>query len=423
MKTKRAATLLLAASLAVTAMPGAQLTASAEEKTKIVFLAAGTEEERKVYFDSLIKAFEAENPDIEVELQQTAWGDDFETKLNTGFASGTAPDVIYFSLASIGTRVPLGQYYPLTEYTQDWDQLDDFVDSSLQLGQVNGVQYGIPIFADARIFLYNKALFEEAGLDPDSPPTTWEELKAAHEALTIKDDDGNVTQAGFSVPTSGSGQQHLFSVFIEQNGVKNLVDEDTNEILFNTPEAVEAAEFLNELREIGNIPWDSTSLENDPFVNGDAAMTITSTDVYKLLKQSDIGDDIAIANPLSNKETATFCGTHFLFISSESEYKDAAWKFIEFAESAENMWDRYEQLGFVPLRESLRDQYIAQDPDTHEAIFNSITNGHGSPKVPYFNNLINAVNASMEEIAYGVSAPQESLDAAAQLVQDEINNA
>ena len=91
------------------------------ETTKLVFLRVGTEPEKKAYWQGIVDGFMKENPDIEIEYQECPTGDDFETKLNTGFASGTAPDVIAFTMASMGTRVPLGQYADLTPYMEGWD--------------------------------------------------------------------------------------------------------------------------------------------------------------------------------------------------------------------------------------------------------------------------------------------------------------
>ena len=51
----------------------------------------------------MIEGFEKEHPEYEVEYQEAPWGDDFETKLNTGFASGTAADVIHYSLSFISS--------------------------------------------------------------------------------------------------------------------------------------------------------------------------------------------------------------------------------------------------------------------------------------------------------------------------------
>ena len=139
------------------------------EKTKLVFLRSGTEPERKAYWEKMIAGFEKENPNIEIEFQECPYGDDFETKLNTGFASGTAPDIINFTMASLGTRVPLGQYAALDEYVDKWDGKDDFMENALNLGKVNGKIYGIAVFPDPRMLAYNKELFKEAGLDPDTP--------------------------------------------------------------------------------------------------------------------------------------------------------------------------------------------------------------------------------------------------------------
>ena len=390
-------------------------------KTKLVFLRVGTELDRKEYWTETVEGFMEENPDIEIEYQECPSGDDFETKLNTGFASGTAPDVICFTMASMGTRVPLGQYAELDSYMEGWEGKEDIMENSLKLGQINGKTYGIPVFPDPRIFIYNKEMFEEAGLDPDSPPTTWDELLEYHKMFVQKEGD-TVVQTGFGMPTSGDSMQHMFSIFIEENGVKNIVDEDTNEILCNTPEAVEATEFMETIKDEGIIPWDYTSSEQNPFATGLAAMTIGTDSDFRKWNSEGLKGKIAMAAPLSNTQQATFCGMQFLFMNGETEYDEEAWKFIEYASSKESMWKRYEDLGTTPVRESLREQFIAEDPETNEVIFESINCGTGSPKVPYANSVYNIINEAMEKVMYDVASPQEALDTAAQKIQEEIDN-
>lgn len=391
------------------------------EKVKLVFLRVGTEPERKAYWEKMVEGFEKENPNIEIEYQEAPAGDDFETKLNTGFASGTAPDIINFTLASMGTRVPLGQYASLDEYVENWEGKDDFMESALSLGNINGTQYGIPVIADPRILIYNKEMFEEAGLDPESPPTTWEELKEAQLALIKKDGD-TVVQTGLGIPTSGTNTQHWFSIFIEQNGVKNLVDEDDDTILCNTPEAIEAAEFMKELVDEGIIFWNADNADENPFASGKAAMTFANDTNFANWNTGDLEGKIAMADPISGTKQATFCGMQFMFMSGETEYKDEVWKFIEYVSSAENMWTRYEDLGAAVLRESLKDKYIEEDPEKHEAIYNSIACGTGSPKVAYANSVYNIIGQAMEEIMYDVKTPEEALNNAADKIQEEIDN-
>lgn len=391
------------------------------EKVKLVFLRVGTEPERKAYWEKMVDGFMAENPDIEIEYQEAPAGDDFETKLNTGFASGTAPDVINFTLASMGTRVPLGQYASLDEYMDGWEGKEDFMESALSLGNINGTQYGIPVIADPRILIYNKEMFEEAGLDPESPPATWDELREAHKALIKKDGD-TVVQTGLGIPTSGTNTQHWFSIFIEQNGVKNLVDDDNNTILCNTPEAIEAAEFMKELVDEGAVFWNADNADENPFASGKAAMTFANDTSFANWNTGDLEGKIAMADPISGTQQATFCGMSFMFMSGETEHKEEVWKFIEYVSSAESMWTRYEDLGSAVLRESLKEKYIAEDPEKHEAIYTSIACGTGSPKVAYANSVYNIIGQAMEQIMYDVAEPEKALNDAAEKIQEEIDN-
>lgn len=392
------------------------------EKTKIVFLRGGTEPEITAYWEEQIKGFEEKYPNIEVEYQTAPYGDDMETKLNTGFASGTAPDIINHTMASMGSRVPMGQYECLDEYVNNWSDKDDILDRALELGSVNDQVYGIGVQADPKMLMWNKELFEEAGLDPETPPTNWEELLEFHKKLTVKNDKGEVTQVGFGLPTTGQFLNHYLSIFIEQNGVKNLVDENTNEVLLNTPESVEAATFLKEIVDAGNIPWDSTQNDQNPFLTGLSAMTIGNENDFKTFNQGELEGKIGIAEPLQNTQQATFCGMNFLFMSSESQHKEEAWKFIEYMSSKDAMWSRFEQLGCAPLRESLKDAYLEAAPETGNAVLESIESGTGSPKVPYANSVYNFAAEAMEKIYFDVASPQDALNEAADKIQDEIDN-
>lgn len=394
---------------------------SAGDNVKLTFLRVGTEPERKAYWEEAVAAFMEANPHIEIEYQECGYGDDFETKLNTGFASGTAPDVINFTMASMGTRVPLGQYACLDEYVNNWEGKDDFMKNALNLGSVNGSVYGLAVFPDPRILIYNKELFEEAGLDPNSPPTNWEELMEYHKKL-VKKEGGNVVQTGFGMPTSGSNMQHYLSVFIEQNGVKNLVDEDNDTVLCNSPESIEAAKFLKSIADEGIIRWDSSNSDQNPFSSGLAAMTLGNiTDFYNW-NQGTVAGKIAMAAPLMNKKQATFCGMSFMFMSGETPHKEEVWKFIEYISSSEQMWKRYEDLGVTPMRESLKEKYVAENPESNQVIYDSIDCGTGSPKVAYANSVYNAVNDAMERIMYDVEDPATSLNKAAEEIQKEIDN-
>lgn len=411
---------VLTALLLVTAVAIGMMAVASAETTKIVFLHAGTDEGRIEAFKQIVAAFMEANPDIEVEIQNAAFGDDMETKLNTGFASGNAPDVMYFTMASMGVRIPMGQYEPLNAYAADWNGWDDYYKAALSLGSLGENLYGIPYYGDSRVVVINTEMAEAAGLDPNTPPTTWDELLTWHKALTVRDENGNVTQCGLGLPTSGVNLQHWLSIFGRQNGVKNLVDEATDEILLNTPAMVEALEFMNEIREIGVIPWDANHADQNPIANGTAAISIITSSDYATYNTGDVQGKLKMCSPIGNKQAGTFCGMHFLYMSSASRNKEAAWKLMDFMSQPEaiQIWD--DCLGAAPLRESMRDAYIAQFPDSAPYILEAIASGVGSPKVSYSNSLFNITGAAVEKVFYGQATPQEALDEAASLVADEI---
>lgn len=409
------------AALSMSAGIGA-LAEGSEEPVNLVFLRAGTDEPKKEAFTELLADFQKEYPNYTVEYQEAPWGNDFETKLNTGFASGTAPDVINYSLASIGSRVPLGQYENLNSYTEGWEGLEDYYDSILTAGSVGDDLYGIGYVADARMLVYNTELFEEAGLDPDSPPTTWDELLEYHEKLVKKDDSGNVIQTGLGIPTNGANINQWLEIFAAQNGVANLVDEATDEILFNTEESMEAMEFLKQLYDIGLIPWDNAQSDQNPFRNGTAAMSIMNADEFNSANSGDLEGKIKMAPMISKEKAATFCGVHFMFMSSDSKNKEAAWDLIEFLTRKESIQKYCEIVGTTPLRASLEDWYLEKHDENAQIVLKSIEIGQGSPKVAYSAPLFNAVDQAMERVFYGDASVEDALNEAAEELQEEIDN-
>ena len=357
-----------------------------------------------------------------MEYQEAPWGDDFETKLNTGFASGTAADVIHYSMSSIGARVPMGQYECLDDYVKDWEDLDDYYDSVVEAGSIGGKMYGIPYTPDARMFIINTELFEKAGLDPNNPPANWEELKEAHEKLLVKDKSGTVVQCGFGLPTSGTNINQYFQVFAMQNGMENFIDEAEDKILFDQPEAVEALEFMKELKDIGLVEWDNTQADQNPFKNGTAAMTILNENEFNGANTGELEGKLKMVPMFSNKNSATFCGMHFMFMNANSKHKDGAWELMKYMCSQDSMKTWMDTVNAAPVRTSLEEDYLKLDTENGERILEAISIGKGSPKVPYFNSVLTYVDDAMEQVYYDQSDAKTALKEAGKKVQEEIDN-
>ncbi|MEZ4868606.1 MAG: extracellular solute-binding protein [Caldilineaceae bacterium] len=128
---------------------------------------------------------------------------DFRTGVNeearlTAVAGGLPPDIgalsNYQSFMATGVVMPLDDYIA----TSDVISQDKFIEANWQVCQYEGKMYGIPALECflRSGFNYNSRMVEEAGLDPATPPTTWDELFAWHETLTKFDDAGNLIQIG-----------------------------------------------------------------------------------------------------------------------------------------------------------------------------------------------------------------------------------
>lgn len=194
--------------------------------------------------EQLIADFEAMHPEINIEhtlIDQSGMAERYLTAI----AGGDPPDVI---------MVHGGRFFPafaernalmdLTPYIeQDGLVLEDiYFQSDVEGFLWNGVPYGMPLTTTggAWNFFYDVDAFEAAGLDPDSPPTTWAELEEYAAALTIPNDAGGFDQIGFN-PVGV--ENNPFVEWLTLNNGKTISD-DGRTILFNSPEGVETMEWL-----------------------------------------------------------------------------------------------------------------------------------------------------------------------------------
>jgi hypothetical protein len=131
----------------------------------------------------LLERFHELNPDIRVNLEVTV-ADGLQNRILVALQSGTGPDLI--DVAN-GWNVPFaltGGLYALDErIAASGLPLDDFLQPALGTATVDGVLYGLPFRVEAHALIYNRDAYREAGLDPDAPPQTWDELLETAEAL------------------------------------------------------------------------------------------------------------------------------------------------------------------------------------------------------------------------------------------------
>lgn len=391
------------------------------ETTTLTFWRAGTDAQENAYWKRVISEFEASHPGVKIELSEAPFGNDMETKLNAAYASGTSPDVLSYTLASVAQRASLGQYEPLDGYLSTWDGRSDMMENILDTGTYNGSLYGVGFIPDPRVLLWRKDLFKEAGLDPEKPPGSWEELADYARKLTKK--DGNTTTlAGFAIPTASAWT--LWQSFVLQNGGQ-IIDEQTNTPLFDSPEAIEATEYLAELVLDGiTIPNNSDKSNENLFPNGKAAIAYDSPAAYTNLQKEnpELVGQIGVSGPIARKEKATFAGMRLLFMSSQSKNKELAAEFIQHIMSKEETWKRYTELGTPVVLKSLEQDYIQDKPEINQAIFDAVSYGKGAAKVTYAGKLSEIISQNLEGAFYGKISAEEAMKQGVEQLNRELPN-
>ena len=122
--------------------------------------------------------------------------------------------------------------------------LDSFYPALMENGRTQGKTWGIPFQRSTIVMYYNKDAFRAAGLDPESPPATWDEFVAAGKKLTKKSGD-SVDQWGAMIPSTGY-PYWMFGALAMQNG-QTLMNGDGNMTHFDKPATIEALEFWKSL--------------------------------------------------------------------------------------------------------------------------------------------------------------------------------
>lgn len=383
-----------------------------DQPIELTLMRLGTENPETVFWQEVIAAYEADNPGIKILYDDT--GTD-NAKLNALYAAGDSPDIVCQGIMSVAMRVEKGEYQVMDEYFETWEGKDDIMPSVLEHGTYKGHVYGLGYAVTPYIFAYRKDIFEANDLDPEAPPTTWEELAEYARLLTEKEGD-EITFAGFVFPMMG-GNMVEYDTFVFGNGGA-FFDDDLNPTL-DTPEGLEALEFLNDLLPDVNIPYNNN--EVNPFTKGQAAMTlVNNVSLRTMLNDPEYEGKVGIAFPPTNGTKATFCGCNMLFIGRDCENPAEAFDFIAYALSHDVALKRAEELNVPVTRLSLVEEYTAMDP-MNAVRSECVEFGIGMPRTTWAQLFQETRNLMLQTALFTDADPAETLAKAQEDLEFEID--
>ena len=378
-------------------------------------------------FEALVREFNKTHPGIVVE---PSYGGNLWTmrdKLLTAIAGQAAPDLSMVDqfwsseLADAGALVPMETFI---QADPDFDR-EDIWPMAWKTATYDGTIWTMPFSLSNIALYYNRRLFREAGLDPDRPPTTWEELATMAQALTAdRDGDGQPDQWGLSFPVQAKrGVVYYWFAFLWQAGGE-IFNDDYSAARFQESPGIEALRFWQTMVEAGSLPL---SPPDRGFEEGQIGMLLASTARLNRYIQA-LGDDLGVAPlPAGPAGAATGVGGANIAILSNVRDREAAWAFVRWMTSPEvnRRWST--ETGYLPLRRSVVESaeyraYLEQEPRA-QVIVDQMAVARVRPNIPAYAAASREIGLAVEEALFTGADPAQVLTAAAEKVNALLSTA
>lgn len=374
------------------------------------------------YMPKLVDAFNAKGGDT-ADLQIVPQAE-LVQKYATAAAGGSAPDALSLDLIYTPAFAEAGQLRDLTDFAQSLPYYDSLSKAHLSVGTVDDRIYGMPFSGDASVLLWNKNLFEQAGLDPEKAPASWAEIAADAEAVGALGDD---TYGFYFSGNCGGCNIFTFAPFFWASGGDLFADNGRTATLASE-EVVDAVELYRGMVQKGLVPpgaqTDNGTNFFSAFANGNIGIAPSGSFAIGALNNQFPDLDYGVTF-LPGKEAGQYSsfagGDNFVISASTDESKiPAILAFLEYAYSLEGQ-TILAQNGAVPVRNDIAAEALAGLDERYLISADAMAAGN-TPYTIVFNDLINSRNGpwiSALNQAFFAETAEEAKDAL-ELGQDDM---
>jgi multiple sugar transport system substrate-binding protein len=333
-------------------------------------------------------------------------------KLMAAVASGNPPEVALLDNFLIASWAQQGGLEPLDGKLETAGiDMSTFYEWAREGSYYKDAVYSIPYNGDSRALLYNKKMFEAAGLDPENPPSTIAELTEAAKALTVKNGT-TFDQVGF-IPWQNAGKPIYTwgwsfgaDFHDKENGVLTIATEPTIEALqweYDFASSFGLEDFVNFASGLG------TNAE-DPFVTEKLAMCIRGSFDVATIHKYNPDLDFGVA-PIPSKvegQNITWCGGWGLTIPKNAAKQEAAMDFIAYATGAEGQKIMSEVSGSFSSVPAVNAEVFANDED-FTVFTQMLDKAKVRPNVAVSQELWDGLNNVLDLTLHDKGTPEELL--------------
>ena len=368
--------------------------------------------------DRTVVEYNATNPAWKASAVFAGNNDYALTKLQTALAAGKAPDIAYQYGSSMALLAKLPQVVDLTSRVNDpafgWN---DFFPAVRLAATVNGKVLGVPALVDNLALVYNKTLFDQAGVPYPTAQWTWSDFRAAAKKLT----NPSAKQFGWAYVNDGSEDTvWRFLALLWQAG-GDMLTPDNSKAAFDSPAGLKAMTLLYDMaNQDHSIYLDSG---NDNYLNlfnaGKIAMLYTGPwDISSINKGVRFGVQI-LPGDVSH---ATIAGPdNYVVLNNGAERVNGAWQFIKWFTAPQQHLQFAIATGDLPLSSAETklpgyQTYLKKYPAEAVFVANLSNVTKARPNVPTYPQVSQALGQAVQAVLLGKMTPQQALSGAARQV-------
>lgn len=302
--------------------------------------------------NELIKRFEAANPNIKVK-QTTFPYADYQTKIAAAMPAGQGPDVVQLFYGWLDNFVSAKFIQPLPRDAFPPAAIEKDFYPIVSAMKRDGEYYALPTAVRSLALFYNKKLFQEAGLDPNTPPKTVDELLDMAKKTTKRDGAGNMLSAGITLDFPGQDYHWWRETLLRQNGGAPYSD-DNRKVTYDSEAGAKSLNWYADLQRVQKVGQVGFMDEGQAaFRAGRAAMTIDGSfrlGAFGGIKAFEWGVAELPASADGKKANFASYWVNGITTKPTGEKLEAAKKFLAFITTPEAMQLWLETVGELPAR-------------------------------------------------------------------------
>ncbi len=374
--------------------------------------------------DHVVAEFERSHPGIKVRMSFASNDLTSSQKLFLAIAGGVGPDVTFVDGQQLSEWAARGALADLTESFEKSDlKKEDFWIPRWKESTFRNHVYAIPWGADPNFaFVWNKDMFRKAGLDPEKPPRTIDDLDRMADKLTVVDKQGNISILGIN-PWEWEGANSMFTWGYAFGGsLYKEPDQDhpLGTVTADDPKVVEALEWMAkfgrkyDVRKVNSFTTQVIGIGNDPFFAGKSAMRLMHVSQIKQLRKyaptMDFGIGL-IPAPLDGEYPNGWIGGWSLAVPRNKKVRPEAFEFIKWMCTSKEATtiEANEMEQFPAYAKSQVFERLSKDP-IRGVFYKILANAkHVRTLMPVQGYYMERIGRAMDEVLYGGKAPAAAL--------------